>query len=317
MASRLLLGLSLTIAVGCGQPFESSPPGAETAQSVPAGVLTIGSVSLNPTREYEVVRPFADFVAANLHDVGIGRGRVVVVGSLNQMIEELREGRVDLLVDSPFPAVFVWQHTDVEPILRRWKRGSDVYRSVIFTRTDSGVQSVDDLAGKIIAFGEPFSTSGFLMPKAALASAGLRLFNYEDPAASIPGDRVGYVFSNDAENTMFWVLKQKVVAGAVNADYFEALAGDRISELRILLTTEAVPRNVVSVRSSLDPKVIQAIEALLLEMHLSDEGRASLEEFEETTRFDPFPGGPDQDLAHILTLLPHVEEDLGVVRSPR
>jgi phosphonate transport system substrate-binding protein len=282
-----------------------------TAPQAPAGTLTIGSVSLNPTQEYEVVRPFADFVAANLHDVGIGRGRVVVVGSLSQMVEELRQGKVDLFIDSPFPAVFVWQHADVAPILRRWKRGSDVYRSVIFTRTDSGVESVDDLAGKIIAFGEPFSTSGFLMPKAALASVGLRLVNYEDPAASIPGDRVGYVFSNDAENTMFWVLKKKVVAGAVNADYFEALAGDRISELRILHTTEAVPRNVVSVRKSLDPGVVQALANLLLEMHLSDEGRASLARFEETTRFDRFPGGPEQDLAHIMTLLPHVQEDLG------
>ncbi len=311
MAPRLLLGMLLALTVGCGQPFESPPSGSETAQQVPAGVLTIGSVSLNPTQEYEVVRPFADFVAANLHDVGIGRGRVVVVGSLSQMIEELREGRVDLFVDSPFPAVFVWQRTDAEPILRRWKRGSDVYRSVVFTRKDSGVNSVDDLAGKIIAFGEPFSTSGFLMPKAALASAGLRLVNYEDPAASIPGDRVGYVFSNDAENTMFWVLKQKVVAGAVNADYYEALAGDRISELRILRTTEPVPRNVVCVRNSLDQRVVQAIENLLLEMHLSDEGRASLKEFEETTKFDRFPGGPHQDLAQILSLLPHVQEDLG------
>jgi phosphonate transport system substrate-binding protein len=268
-------------------------------------------VSLNPTQEYEVVRPFADFVAANLHEAEIGRARVLVVGSLSQMVEELREGRVDLLIDSPFPAAFVWRYADVEPILRRWKRGSDIYRSVVFTRADGGVESVSDLAGKIIAFGEPFSTSGFLMPKAALASAGLRLVNYEDPAASVPGDRVGYVFSNDAENTMFWVLKRKVVAGAVNADYFEALAGDRISELRILHTTEAVPRNVVCVRKNLDPKVVQVIEKVLLGMHLSDEGRAALEGFEETSRFDRFPGGAEQDLAIIMTLLPHVQEDLG------
>jgi len=311
VASHLRLGLLLAVAVGCGQPSGSPPSAVATAPPVPAGVLTIGSVSLSPTQEYEVVRPFADFVAANLHNVGIGRGRVVVVGSLSQMVEELREGRVDLLIDSPFPAVFVWQRGDVEPILRRWKRGSDVYRSVVFTRADSGVESVDQLAGKIVAFGEPFSTSGFLMPKAALASAGLRLVNYEDPAASIPNDRVGYIFSNDAENTIFWVLKRKVVAGAVNADYFEALAGGRIGELRILHTTEAVPRNVVCVRNSLDPKVVQAIEKVLLEMHLSDEGRAALEAFEETTKFDRFPGGSEHDLARIMTLLPHVQEDLG------
>jgi len=186
VASRLCLGLLLSIAVGCGQPSGPPPPAVATARPAPAGVLTFGAVSLNPTREHEVVRPFADYVAANLHDVGIGRGRVHVVGSLNQMVEELREGRVDLFIDSPFPAVFVWQHGDVEPILRRWKRGSDVYKSVIFTRTDSGVESIEQLTGKMVAFGEPFSTSGFLMPKAALASSGLRLVNYEDPAASIP-----------------------------------------------------------------------------------------------------------------------------------
>lgn len=311
MTTRLFCGLLLAIVVGCGQASGPPPSAVATALPVPAGVLTIGSVSLNPTQEYEVVQPFADFVAAKLHEVGIGRGRVVVVGSLSRMIEELRAGRVDLLIDSPFPAVFVWQHADVEPVLRRWKRGLDVYRSVVFTRSDSGIESVNDLAGKIIAFAEPFSTSGFLMPKAALASADLRLVNYEDPAASIPRDRVGYVFSNDAENTMFWVLKQKVVAGAINADYFEALAGDRVGELRILLTTEAVPRNVVCVRKGLEPKVVQAIEKVLLEMHLSDEGRASLERYEMTTRFDRFPGGPDHDLALIVTLLPHVQEDLG------
>ena len=209
-----------------------------TAPPAPTGVLTFGSVSLKPAQEYEVFRPFANFVAANLHEVEIGRGRVVVVGSLSQMVEELQEGRVDLFIDSPFPAAFVWKHGNTQPLLRRWKRGSDSYRSVVFARSDSGIDSLDDLSGKILAFGEPFSTTGFLMPKAALASAGLRLVNYEDPAASIPDDRVGYVFSNDAENTMFWVLKRKVAAGAVNADYFEALAGGRIGELRILHTTD-------------------------------------------------------------------------------
>ena len=310
MRNRLCLCLVLVLCVGCGQS-SAPPPAVASPSPAPAGVLSFGSVSLNPTQEFDVVRPFADFVAANLHEVGIGRARVVVVASLSQMVEELREGRVDLFIDSPFPAAFVWKHCDVEPLLRRWKRGSDSYRSVVFARHDSGIVSLEDLSGKIMAFGEPFSTSGFLMPKAALVSAGLRLVNYEDPAASIPPDRVGYVFSNDAENTMFWVLKEKVAAGAVNADYFEALAGDRLEELRVLHTTEAVPRNVVCVRNGLDPDVVRAIEKTLLEMHLGEEGQVALREFEETARFDRFPGGSEHDLELIMTLLPYVQEDLG------
>jgi phosphonate transport system substrate-binding protein len=227
------------------------------------------------------------------------------------MVEELREGRVDVFIESPFPAAFVWTHGDMTPILRRWKRGKESYHSVVFTRADNGAESLTDLAGTIIAFGEPFSTTGFLMPKAALTSAGLWLVNYEDPAASVPPDRVGYVFSNDAENTMFWVLKEKVVAGAVNADYYEALAGELIDELRILHTTQAVPRNVVCVRNGLEPEMVEALRQVLLEMHLDDEGRAVLQGFQETSHFDLFPGGADQDLAEIVKLLPHVEEDLG------
>jgi phosphonate transport system substrate-binding protein len=309
--ARLVLGLALVVFAGCGQSSQSPPAAVATATPAPSGVLTVGSVSLNPTREYGVVRPFADFVASRLHDEGIGRARVIVVSSLSQMVEELREGTVDLFIDSPFPAAFVWKRGEAQPLLRRWKRGADTYRSVVFARRDSGIDILEDLSGKIMAFGEPFSTSGFLMPKAALASAGLRLVNYEDPAASIPPDRVGYVFSNDAENTMFWVIKRKVAAGAVNADYFEALAGDRLSELRILHTTEAVPRNVVCVRRSLEAEVVRAIEKSLLEMHLSDEGRAALQDFEETTKFDRFPRGAEVDLGHIMALLPHVQEDLG------
>jgi phosphonate transport system substrate-binding protein len=297
--------------IGCGQASESSSPAVTSPSPIPSGVIVFGSVSLNPTQEYEVFRPFADFLAANLHDVGIGRARVVVVGSLSQMVEEIRGESVDLFIDSPFPAAFVRNHCDVTPLLRRWKRGSDSYRSVIFSRRDSGIDALQDLSGKIIAFGEPFSTSGFLMPKAALASVGLKLVNYADPAASVPAEHVGYVFSNDAENTMFWVLKEKVAAGAVNADYYEGLAGTRLDELQVLHTTETVPRNVVCVRSTLDPEIVRAIETTLLAMHLSEEGRAALQDFEETIKFDRFPRGPEEDLERIMTLLPYVQEDLG------
>jgi phosphonate transport system substrate-binding protein len=298
-------------AIGCGTPPESPSPASATPLPTPSGVITFGSVSLNPTQEYEVFRPFADFLASNLHDVGIGRARIIVVGSLSQMVEEIRAERVDLFIDSPFPAAFVQNRCEVKLLLRRWKRGSDSYRSVIFSRRDSGIGSLEDLSGKIIAFGEPFSTSGFLMPKAALASIGLELVNYEDSAASIPSEHVGYVFSNDAENTMFWVLKKKVAAGAVNADYFDALAGDRLNELQVLHTTEAVPRNVVCVRSDLDPRIVRAIEKALLDMNLTEEGRDALQDFEETVKFDRFPGGPEQDLERIMTLLPYIQEDLG------
>lgn len=308
---RCLMILACIVANACGQgsEAETNPPGS--AVSSPTGVLTIGSVSLNPGQEYEVYRPLADYIVSRLHDVGIGQGRVVVVDSLRKMVEELDAGRVDVYIDSPFPVGFVLQHTDARVVLRRWKRGSDAYGSVIFTRTDSGVDSLEDLRGKVVAFGESFSTTGYLMPKAALVSSGLNLVNYEDPAASVPADQVGYVFSDDAENTMFWVLKEKVTAGAVNEDYYLALAGSRADELKVLYRTESVPRNLVCIRSAVDPMVAGALTAVLLGMDGDEDGRLVLQRFEETTRFDRFPDGPESALAQVIALLPFVAEDIG------
>ncbi len=311
LTAVLIGALLIAVMMACGGRTGERAESGGTASPAPSGVITFGSVSLNPAHEHEVFRPFVDHVVLQLGDVGVGRGRVVVVDSISKMVEELEKGRVDVYIDSPFPVGFVSKRTDIDVLLRRWKRGTDRYRSVVFVRTDSGIESAADLAGKMIAFGEPFSTSGFLMPKAALASTGWRLDNYEDAAASIPRDRVGYVFSNDAENTLFWVLKGKVHAGAVNEDYYAGLAGSRISELKIILTTDAVPRNLVCVRRSLDPQVTDALRKALLGMDEDEEGQAVLKGFEETAKFDRCPGGPERQLTGIMGLMQYVEEDLG------
>jgi phosphonate transport system substrate-binding protein len=299
-----------TMVVSCGRDPVMSVQ--ETGpESRPPGILTIGSVSLNPAAEHDVFRPLADYLAARLASVGIGRGRVVVVDSLSTMVNELDAGKVDIYFDSPFPVGFVVEHSDTKVLLRRFKRGAKDYRSVLFSRAGEGVETLADLRGRVIAFGEPFSTTGYILPKAALVSDGFKLVNFEDPAATVPDDEIGYVFSNDAENTMVWVLKGKATAGAVNEDYFEALAGSRIGELKILYRSKAVPRNIVCARGDLDPEVVRAVVGVLLGMDEDISGREVLTSFEQTSRFEVFPEGGQQALASVIELLPFVEEDLG------
>lgn len=290
----------------------SGPAPPEPTRAPPAGVLTIGSLSLSPGREHEVVQPFADYLAGRLGPVGIGHGRVVVVQSVHGMVEELAAGRIDLYVDSPFPVAFVAAHGGgLKVLLRRWKRGAEAYRSLIFARADSGIETLADLRGRMIAFGEPFSTTGYLLPKTALLATGLQVASYQDPAAAVPRDRVGYVFSNDAESTVFWVLKGRVSAGAGNDDYFAEMAGERIDELRIIARTPSLPRNLVCARRGLDPAVEAAIIDVLLGMASDEAGRAVLEAYEETARFDRLPQGAEEALAEVAGLLPFVAEDLG------
>ncbi len=310
-ASRILLAALVLVLSNCGDGGNRKTSSTESPTATASGTLTFGAVSLNPASEYETFLPFAQHVAAQMGEFGIGRGRVVVVDSMSKMVEELRSGTVDVFIDSPFPVGFVSTRTEIEVILRRWKRGTQVYRSAIFARSDGAVAAPDDLVGKMIAFGEPYSTSGFLLPKADLVAMDLRMTRFEDAAASVPPDRVGYVFSEDAETTMFWVLNEKVVAGAVNLDYYEDLAGSRIDELRLIHTSEEVPRNLVSVRGDLDRRIVEGLTTTLLNLGLSEAGRQVMENFEETSRFDEFPGGGELAIEKIIDLMQYVESDLG------
>lgn len=311
---RRSLTLLVMVVAGCGAP--APPPAISPAVDAPSGVLTIGSVSFEPAREHDKVMAFAEELVSRLHPVGIGRARVVVESSLGAIAARISHGEVDLYLDSPFPVSWLAHETGAVPLLRRLKQGESSYRSVLFARRDSGLRSIDDLPGRVIAFGEPFSTSSFLLPKASLVERGLRLARFEDPAAVVPPDVVGYVFSNDSENTMMWVLKGRIVAGAVNADYFEAMAGERRGELIVLVESEEVPRNIVCCRRDLPVELRAAVEGVLLEMHLDERGRQALQRFEETSRFDRFPVEPGQALARVSALLPFVEDDLGGQERP-
>ena len=85
----------------------------------------------------------------------------------------------------------------------------------------------------------------------------------------------------------------------------------RAQQLKVLHRTESVPRNIVCVRSSLDASVTGALTTILLGMEGDEEGRSVLQGFEETTRFDRFPDGPESAIEKVVALLPFVEEDLG------
>ena len=56
--------------------------------------------------------------------------------------------------------------------------GSTGYYSIAFARKDSGITSLDDAKGKVFAFAEPNSTSGYLVPGAELIAQYGKLEDY-------------------------------------------------------------------------------------------------------------------------------------------
>ena len=69
-----------------------------------------------------------------------------------------------------------WAETDGEvvPLLtRRMQTGSTGYFSKLYARCDSGIGNIDDLQGKVLAFADPDSTSGYAVPYFNLVEQGI------------------------------------------------------------------------------------------------------------------------------------------------
>lgn len=72
-----------------------------------------------------------------------------------------------------------------------------------------------------------------------------------------------------------------------------------------------MPRQLVGVRQGLDETLTQRIRETLMDMEHSEEGRAVLVKFQNTTRFDDLPGGPEQALAPFSDLLEDIDAEIG------
>jgi phosphonate transport system substrate-binding protein len=86
--------------------------------------------------------------------------------------------------------------------------GSTGYYSIGFARRDSGITSIDDARGKIFAFGEPNSTSGYLVP-------GAELMEEYGPLEDFFGE---VKFSGGHEQTIIGVANGDFAAGVSWAD---------------------------------------------------------------------------------------------------
>jgi len=85
----------------------------------------------------------------------------------NGVIQGLLGGTIDMawLGASGYAATYLNDPEAVEPVLVKINLdGSYGYHSIGFARKDSGITSLADMKGKSFGFGDPNSTSGYLIP---------------------------------------------------------------------------------------------------------------------------------------------------------
>lgn|SRR5215813_661415 len=259
-----------------------------------ANTISLGSISQRPGERIKEYRDFVNYLAQRLSSTAEIKGGVVVALTATQLATFLNEKKVDFYMESPYPTFLINEQTGGKLLLRRWKGNRSEYRSLIFTKRDSGIIRLEDLLGRMIAFEESISTSSYFLPKSFLHRKGFKLTEKVSFDANVSSNEIGYLFAHqDIDNVVNWALLGKVAAGAFSDNDFDNLDARRKAEITILAETETVPRHLLSVRKDLEHTFVSRLKEILLAMHQNKEGQMILKDFDKTTKFDLLPGGEE------------------------
>lgn len=276
---------------------------AQVKESVSVKTLTLGVVFQGaPEPVAERFRALAEYTGRKLAPTGEIKSTVVVAPNATQLMKLLEEKRVDFYLESPFPTYLINRSGTANLLLRRWKSGMTEYRSNIFARKASRIARLEDLRGKMIAFEDPGSTSGYFLPKLLLFEKGFPVVEKPRIEAKVSAREIGYVFAATDQNVVKLVLQDKVAAGAISNDDYASLDETTKASLLILVESESLPRHLVSVRRALPEPVVKRLKEILLGMHQDDEAQKILRQTDNTTKFDLLPGGEEAFRRKLLDL---------------
>jgi len=132
----------------------------------------------------------------------------------NGVIQGLLGGTIDMawLGASAYAATYLQDENAVEPVLIKVNiDGSVGYHSIGFARVDSDIASLEDMQDKVFGFGDPNSTSGYLIPSIEIPQT--------TGATMESGDYFGEVsFTGGHEQTIVAVYNGDIDAGVTWAD---------------------------------------------------------------------------------------------------
>ena len=177
-------------------------------------------------------------------------------------VEALRNGDADISFMGALPFVLAEAEIGAEPLLSEVYRGSPTYTGRIFVRRDSGIERLEDLRGRDIAFADPISESGYLFPLDLFVRAGL-LAEEADPA-----EFFGRVFFAGGYQQAMQAMAGGLVDAAGASKYADLLLTPaQQAEITWIAESEPIPSHVVIARPGLDPELKRRFTDIMLALN--------------------------------------------------
>jgi phosphonate transport system substrate-binding protein len=131
-----------------------------------------------PSMEANKVVTSGEAIAANLEKMTGLHFKVAVPTSYAAVIEAMGTGEADVAWLATFAYVLAHEKYGAVVRLSTVRNGLDKYRGQFIARADSKIKSIEDIEGKVVAYTDAASTSGFIYPSAILKSKGIKPRDY-------------------------------------------------------------------------------------------------------------------------------------------
>lgn len=161
--------MTVSMLTGCStgeNSVEANGPGGED------GVFTIAYAPNESTTESADAR---NGLAQDLSETLGCEVEEIQASDYNAIIEALRTGKADMAYMGSQALALGVERTDLEPIVMKAEEGDPekaIYHSVLIANSSNDeINSIEDIKGKTMAFVDPDSTSGNLVPTAEMIQA--------------------------------------------------------------------------------------------------------------------------------------------------
>ncbi len=189
--------------------------------------------------------------------------------SYREVMDLLDSGRIDFAWICGYPFIKKRDPEFIQLLSVPVYAGRPLYHSFIIVHKDSPDRVIEDLEGKVFAFSDPESNSGYLFPQFLLASQGKTLERHFRQT----------FFTYSHAETIEAVAEQVANGGAVDSYIWEYLKEKRpalVKNTRVIKKSPAFGFPPVVARIGADPKLVQKMRNILLGMSRDLEGKKFL-----------------------------------------
>ncbi len=182
---------------------------------------------------------------------------VDIPAGFDEHIAKVKDGRLDLCYQNP--VVYTRVAGDVVPLALASKGNEGTrFRGIIIVRSDSGIESIEDLKGKSVSIASTQSAGGFFSQKDFLSKRGIDVL--KDMMLSEAPE-------NKQENVILDVFDKRTDAGFIRESALHRM-DDAINpgEIRVLAHTSWLPNWIFASRRGLNPSVSKKIQEALLRL---------------------------------------------------